>query len=34
MNTNEHEWDGLIRVNWCPFVVKKLLAKLRELQPQ
>ena len=34
MNTNEHESDGSIRVNWCPFVVRKFFAKLRELQPQ
>jgi hypothetical protein len=31
---NEHELDGPIRVNWCPFVVRKFFAKLRELQPQ
>ena len=31
---NEHEFDGSIRVNWCPFVVRKFFAKLRELQPQ
>ncbi|HYY30555.1 MAG TPA: hypothetical protein VE860_21645, partial [Chthoniobacterales bacterium] len=34
MNTNEHELDGSIRVHWCPFVVRKFLAKLREVQSQ
>ena len=34
MNANEHELDGSIRVNSCPFVVRKFLAKLREVQSQ
>jgi hypothetical protein len=34
MKANEHALDGSIRVNWCPFVVSKFLAKLRDLQRQ
>ncbi|HYY27246.1 MAG TPA: hypothetical protein VE860_04845 [Chthoniobacterales bacterium] len=34
MNTNEHESDGSIRVHWCPFVVRKFFAKLREVKSQ
>jgi hypothetical protein len=34
MNTNEHELNESIRVHWCPFVVRKFFAKLREVQSQ